>query len=233
MPKASKNKIIIWLKETLFVKIIEIYDKSLLTVFEFFYVKFSLAPVVIYISEYLSKIITTPVIAGNFFIVLQILPRIIVVIFFFIDVIILNKFYYFYKFIWLLLIPFFFNIVVFMIESSYNHMWVVITHYYEIEIKRNKKIEDDVVYRDTEVWFSRKTRTAEPLTEEEWIELKKLIPIHINVNENLLEFLGRNGRFSKLLVYFRYKIVTTSLYMLIWGYFALRLLLDNIINNLI
>jgi len=46
-------------------------------------------------------------------------------------------------------------------------MWNIITYYYEIKIKRNKKIEDDFVHRDTDVWFSRKTRTA---TEEEWID---------------------------------------------------------------
>ena len=157
-PKTSKNKLLIWIKENLFLKISLIYDKALEEVYNFF-IGFNRIPFcldlihysIIKLSDFYHKLPykKAEIISITIFYLITIIPRIIVLLAFLIDVIYFNEYYYLYCIIWVLIIPFLWKIFFYCI---YEYHQTIFKTYIPAYLNFTIKEENGLV----KIWYNRR-----------------------------------------------------------------------------
>ena len=224
----QNNKLIRWFT-LLVLMLINIYEKSLFSVYNVFIKKSNIWPIMLrtitnafyykiqekYGGALLLKIFYV------FFYIFGVFPRFLVTTCFFIDVLIFHKFFYLYKVIWLLIIPFLCQIIFYIIMKYINNCIENVKHYFKITITKNPDNKIIFTYdykRDSE--FVKK----KPLTEEyKKYAIYTLMPVlkYFLLIERIFAPEGelKNNKLYKIIIIF-----LLFIYAIIFGYFTIKLI---------
>lgn len=224
--KESQNKIIIWIKQNIFYRLINMYENSLNILYDRFietekipyiwgllYQSFSFIEKYFFFKKELYNVI--------FYYSIIVLPRILIVCCFFLDVIIFQKFYYLYKIIWILIIPFFFRIFYFLSNKYYEKFMIFFNNYYDYELikdKNNKLIQISLTRKSSNYV------NCFPLPENVYNQMEIDIIRFYYINELWIKMYSPIGPIA-IAPYFKLiTIFIQILYLSIWGFFIIKMI---------
>ncbi len=239
-PKISKNKLLIWIKEKIFLKIILVYDKALEEVYNFF-IDYNKIPFILNIlyksihllANFFNKFDYDKAdnISITIFYLITIIPRVIVLFALLIDVIYFNEYYYLYRIIWVLIIPFIWKIFFFCINIFYKYTLEIIERYYTFSIKKEDNFLDSSTKNIiTKVWYQKRTDSLYiehvPYSEEEYKQMEKDIYLFYVVNDRFISYYNSNGLVTNAPIYQGISCLITYGYMYVWFYMAIKIWLS-------
>lgn len=223
-PKTTKNKLIIWLKETILLNVIKVYEKSLMSVYNLLidqgkipFIRQIIYESIYYIRKFCeSSFMSKQIYQVILYYLIILLPRLIVVIAFFIDVLVFNEMYYMYKIIWILIIPLIWKVYYYLLEHLCRHFTCITLMYFDVLVKKDEINKQTLIYC-TEIKDCLFRRDF-PISKEQANQMKKdIINLHI-VKEQFLDVFSTEGPIASAPFYKKITTIILILYTIIWGY---------------
>ena len=211
------------------LKLVELYEKSLYSVYNMFIVKNEILQILlqtttydffhkIYYKHYKKNLKPYIYIFFYFFVIL---PRMLVTICFFTDVLIFHKFFYLYKIIWVLIGPFLWRVFNYIIITYIDDRIKDVKMYYKIAIKFNDNYPVYIyTYKEDSNFV-----ILNPLTKEEQIKiLHELMPVYLTFLTIFECVLGSDGELKDNKLYKIISFFFVLIYAIIFGYYAIKLI---------